>query len=317
MAAVPSRLYVDCDTGLDDALALAFLGACPEVELIATGSVHGNVGSARAALNTRFVLDRSGSSRVPVFTGAARPLVRAPARINARHAPDGLGGLAPPGTTAGVKGVHAAEQLVRLARSCADEGRALSVLATGPFTNLAVALALEPDLASLVERVVVMGGSFEKAAPAQLRLPESNVGADPEAAAAVFAAGLPLTVVPLDVTRSALLPTTVAERIASAGDVGRFCASLAERYAESYGSCSSQPSCPLHDPLAAAIVVASDLAVSEQVNVRVELCGPSRGTTSSEPVAPGEVGSPEGSAMLVREVDVDRFVSLFALRLSR
>ena len=95
MATLPSRLYVDCDTGLDDALALAFLGACPEVELVAAGSVHGNVGAGQAALNTRYVLDRTGPTQVPVFTGASRPLVRAPARISARHAPDGLGGLGP------------------------------------------------------------------------------------------------------------------------------------------------------------------------------------------------------------------------------
>lgn len=355
MSDIPLRLFVDCDTGLDDALALAFLGGSPEVELLAAGSVHGNVGSARAAQNTRMVLARTGSAHVPVFQGAVRPLLPATPRISARHAPDGLGGLSsssvPGGETTGsgrpggAEGLpdahggpgtlraadtasgrtaspHAAEQLVALVRSCAAEGRPISILAIGPLTNLAVALTLEPDLPCMVDRVVVMGGSFDEGGLLQPMLPESNVGADPEAAAAVLGAGLPLTLVPLDVTRTALLPPAVADRIALGGEVGSFCAQLAERYAESYGSCSTSPSCPLHDPLAAAVAVAPDLATFESVDVSVALCGSPRATTSASPVPAGTSeharrGSQVSAVSLVRSVDVGRFVEMFASRVSR
>src|SRR4051812_18985223 len=191
-------LYLDCDTGVDDALALAVLLATPDVEIAGIGTVSGNTSAAQAATNTLNVLALSGrGAAVPVAVGEHHPLAGVfEGGAEVVHGDNGIGGVELPPAPYRPIDARASDLLVELARARPGE---LQVLATGPLTNLARALITEPRLPDLVAGVTAMGGA--------VRVPgnvtghaEANIASDPEAAAAVFGARWPVTLVPLDVT---------------------------------------------------------------------------------------------------------------------
>jgi len=264
------RLVVDCDTGIDDALALLFLAQSPQVEIVAVGSVHGNVTAALAAANTQRVFDLVHRSEIPIAVGAARPLAQELQTSGRVHGDDGLGNTnrLPPSRPP-VDG-SAAEQIVRLARAHPAE---FTLLATGPLTNLALALLLEPELPRLIARVVVMGGAIVVPGNATA-VAEANVWHDPEAADLVLGAGWDLTLVGLDVTMQTILQGDNLERLqTAAGPIPRFAAEILEHYLDYYQRFLGFRGCALHDPLAAAIALDPSLATYEHLPARVELHG--------------------------------------------
>lgn len=270
------RVVVDCDTGVDDALALLYLAAEPGTEIIAAGSVHGNVGAELAAANTLRVLELAGLPDVPVAVGAGRPLAQPLETAESVHGQDGLGGAGFPEPRARPVPGSAAEQLVRLAR---EQPRGFDLLATGPLTNLALALLLEPELPRLIPRVVVMGGAT--AAPGNVTpVAEANIWHDPEAAALVLAAPWQLTLVPLDVTDTVLLGEPELARLErDGGPVAQFCWKILQHYLDFHLDTVGRRICPLHDPLAAMLLTHPHLADYEQATVTVECGGGSRGAT--------------------------------------
>lgn len=241
-------LYLDCDTGIDDAIAIALLlGLRPEVTLAGIGTVSGNTTAANAARNTLGLLELAGVTDIPVavgegsFRGGAEEV----------HGDNGIGGAElPPGGEPDPR--SAVELLTDLAR---DHAGRLHVLATGPCTNLARALRETPELASQVSSVTVMGGAVR--APGNITpVAEANIGDDPVAAAEVLAAPWPITLVPLDVTMRHCW--TEADRRAladSANPLHRALAAMLPLYFESYEPRLGERVVPLHDPLAAAIAV--------------------------------------------------------------
>jgi purine nucleosidase len=151
-----SPFYLDCDTGIDDALALAYLLAAPTAEVVGIGTVSGNVSAAVGARNTLDLLQLAGHAHIPVALGAHHPLAGSfGGGAPWVHGGNGIGEVALEAASAPLAPESAAEMLVRLARSHAGE---LKVLAIGPLTNIAEALRLEPSLPSLVESITVMGG---------------------------------------------------------------------------------------------------------------------------------------------------------------
>jgi purine nucleosidase len=295
-------VVVDCDTGVDDALALLYLIHRPQVDIVAAGCVHGNVPVAAVARNTLQVLALAGRADIPVAIGAARPLAQALHTSEAVHGGDGLGGAAREheGTVAAGS---AAEQLVALARRRPGE---LSLLATGPLTNLALALLLEPRLPHLVRQVVVMGGAF--AVPGNITPhAESNIFHDPEAAALVMEAPWPLTVVGLDVTMATILDGHRLARLASSQSPrAQFSWQALQQYLDVYERRLGRRGCPVHDALAAAILVQPDLAVCDRVPVHVELEGRwTRGATliDARPFPAVEPGRP--AVAVARRVQAD------------
>jgi purine nucleosidase len=274
------RILVDCDTGIDDAIALLYLADLmhrDEVELTAIGSVHGNVSAATGATNTLRVLELAGHDTVPVAVGAARPLAQELHIATDVHGIDGLGAI-PAAVAAGrpVDG-SAAEQLVRLARAHPGE---LTVLALGPLTNLGLALLIEPELPRLVREVVVMGGALDVAGNIS-GAAEANVWHDPEAAELVLAAGWPLVLVPLDASMSTELDADWLTRLAAAdGPIPRFATDVLEYYVDFYSRWLGRRNCVIHDALAAMITVDRTIARYERSAVRVELRGEhTRGAT--------------------------------------
>lgn len=272
-------VYFDCDTGVDDALALAYLLASPEVELVGIGTVSGNVSAGQAAENTLRRLALAGRSDVPVAVGEHDPLV---GRFNGGaphvHGANGLGGVQLPESPVAPVDEHAADMLVRL--SLEHEGR-LEVIAVGPLTNLARALERDPELPARITHLTIMGGAA--LAPGNISpVAEANIGHDAEAAHAVIDASWPITLVPLDATMENVLEDEDRQRMADSGSalvssLGRMLDHYFDFYVAEYGRrCSA-----LHDPLAAVIAVGGVQAeIAPTVPVEIDATdGPGRGQT--------------------------------------
>lgn len=288
----------DGDHGIDDALATLLLAGHRDVTIAAVGTVHGNTGAANAAANAMQVLDVAGLPDVPVAVGARRPLAQ-PVHVSALvHGHDGLGGAAVPSGRA-PSTESAAEQLVRLART--DPGR-YTVLATGPLTNVALALLLEPALPRLARRIVVMGGALD--VPGNITaVAEANVAHDPEAADLVLTSGADVTLVPLDATMATWLTQPDLDRLAAGtGRRARFASAILRHYLGFYSS-YGRAGCPLHDETAAALVVSPDLGRHLELPLRVELRG---ADTRGMVVADRRPGAPAGTPPVRVAVGVDR-----------
>jgi purine nucleosidase len=297
------RIVHDGDHGIDDAVATLFLLLRSDVEVIAIGTVHGNAHAAQAASNALQLIEVAGRSGVPVAVGAARPLVQPADVTGLVHGRDGLGGHAVP-HTAGLVGVSAAEQLVRLARA---EPGALTVVATGPLTNIALALLLEPRLPRLLRRLVVMGGAVEH--PGNITaVAEANIAMDPEAAALVLAAGFPLTLVPLDTTMATWWTADDVARIAAHGaPLTDLLTGVLAHYLDFYARQGGVGGCPLHDPTAAVVAVDPSVVTrTVTVPVGVELApGRTRGMllVDRRPFAVPDPAAPVTDVVLAADRD--------------
>ena len=220
----PTPIILDCDPGHDDAIALLLALASPELELVGVTTVSGNHTLDKTTANALRVLEFVGRSDVPVHAGADRPLVREQFVADYVHGETGMDGpdLPPPSTPAA--DAHAVAFLAEQIR--ARNGR-LTLVPTGPLTNVALLLALEPD--ARPERIVLMGGAVGEGnrTPAA----EFNIWADPEAARRVFESGIDVTMVGLDVTHQALITPAHVEELRRRGRVGTMVAELMDFYA--------------------------------------------------------------------------------------
>lgn len=319
MSDATTPVLVDCDTGIDDAMALLYLLASPQIEVVAITSVFGNNTAARCAHNTLRVLELVGRGDIPVAVGAEGPLVGPLTYLATHvHGTDGLGDAGLSTTTvAQPSSLTAVELLLQTARHHAG---ALRILALGPLTNLAHALEAAPELAGLVADVVIMGGAAD--APGnQTPAAEANIVHDPEAAAAVLGAGWPTTLVPLDVTMTEIVTEAhVAALVAADTPVTRFVASASEFYFDHYGFSSYGRRCsPCHDAVAAAVLVGDVVPTSfPLVDVQVDCTdGPGRGATICDTRGRyrGFVGTPQGRTRVALRTD-GTFPDLMVDRLS-
>ena len=275
----PRPVYFDCDTGIDDALALVYLMASPEIELAGIGSVSGNIDAATGARNTLDLLAMGGRGDVAVAVGANDPLTRTfTGGVPHIHGRNGVGNVELPHTDKRPEAESAADMLVRLAHE--HEGK-LDVVAVGPLTNLALALAQDPSIAGKVRQVVVMGGAA--LVPGNLSpVGEANIWNDPEAAQAVVSAPWQVVLVPLDVTLENVFEE--ADRLAlkaSDSALNRALADILDLYFDFYVAEYGRKLCALHDPLAAAIAV-GQITATRAPNVPVvvdDTDGPGRGQT--------------------------------------
>ncbi|MDA3625857.1 nucleoside hydrolase [Saccharopolyspora sp. WRP15-2] len=275
-------LIVDCDTGIDDALALLYLLADPSVRIGAVTTVFGNTDPETAALNTLRVLELAGRPDIPVAIGAPHNLRGNRHLAPDVHGEDGLGNTHLPVPAVAPIGEPAAELIVRTAR---ENPGAVHLLAVGPLTNLAAALELEPELPRLVKHVTIMGGAMMhpgNVTPAA----EANISNDPEAARIVLRAGWPVTLVPLDATMTEAITEEQRQRLADFGSpVTTFTAAILDLYLDFYAkNAFGERKAACHDPLAAAIAVGDvEPLLAPIVPVDVETGdGPARGTTVAD-----------------------------------
>lgn len=275
----PAPFFLDCDTGIDDALALAYLLATPRAELVGIGTVSGNISAAGGARNTLDLLKLAGHPDIPVAVGAHDPQAGTfHGGAPHVHGDNGIGGVDLEPSDRQPVGGTAAELLVDLARKHAGE---LRVVAIGPLTNIAQALRLEPKLTELVAEVTIMGGAA--LAPGNITpVAEANIANDPEAAAEVLAADWDVTLVPLDVTMTNVLEEGHRqELLATDHPVPRALGEMLGYYFGFYVDIFGRACSAMHDPLAAAIAVRGvELNVAPRVRVQVDTTnGPSRGQT--------------------------------------
>ncbi|MBK4347022.1 nucleoside hydrolase [Lacisediminihabitans changchengi] len=279
-AALP--VYLDCDTGIGDAMAIAYLLASEHAALLGIGTVSGNTSAAGAARNTLDLLALAGRDDIPVAVGEHDFLTRAfhggATRV---HGDNGIGGVVLPESPRHPVAESAPEMLVRLAHENAGQ---LRVIAIGPLTNLAIALRLDPTIADLVADVTIMGGAAM--VPGNVTpVAEANVHNDPDAAAAVLEAAWPVTLVPLDTTMQSLLDTDDRDRLlASTRPVAHAIGEMLDTYFDFYVQVFGRRVSVLHDPLAAAVAL-GDLELDSAPIVHVEIDttnGPGRGQTVSD-----------------------------------
>jgi purine nucleosidase len=209
---VAKKILLDCDPGIDDALAITFAVGSPDLDLVGLTSVAGNVGLDLTTSNAQRVCEFIGATGIPVTPGAAAPLLRDPIDARLVHGESGLGGARLPDPVNRPAGGHAIDYLIDTIKSAPGE---ITLVATGPLTNIALAVHREPRLVNLVSDFVIMGGSASRGnvTPAA----EFNIGADPEAAAIVFRAGWTVTMVGLDVTLQARATPAVRDRLRPLG----------------------------------------------------------------------------------------------------
>ncbi|SRR6266508_1019941 len=318
------RLLIDTDPGIDDALALLLALASPGASVEAITTVGGNVPVDQALHNVFRILDVARPVPVPrVARGAEAPLKRALVTAGHVHGDDGLGNLdrlvEPDGRPRYPAVPHGLEMRdgADLILETADRfGAGLVVVALGPLTNLATALERDPRTLARAGRIVVMGGAV--AAPGNITpAAEFNFYVDPEAAAAVFDAGLALELVPLDVTRQAVLRQSgLAARLSeSPSRIGRFVADFT-LHGFAFAAEQGDGGIALHDPLAVGVALDPSLVGFEPLGVEVECEGGiARGMSVADRRPLGSHRKRRPNCHVALSVDAPRFLKLFLDRL--
>jgi len=306
----PRRVVLDTDPGIDDALAILLALASPEVDLAALSIVHGNCTLAEAVTNALALAELGSRPDLVVAAGCDRPLLRPPVTAHDTHGTSGLGYARLPRGAAQAVEEHAVELLIREIMAAPGE---VTLVAVGPLTNVALALRKEPRLARAVRECIFMGGAF-RAEGNITPLAEFNVYADPHAAQIVLSSGMPLTIMPWDITRDVRLTLADVERLlARGGPIPRFIAEATRYYIEFHQREFGWAGCSINDPAALALTWWPDLAQMRDLYVEVELASE---LTLGKTV--GDFGGRSGRAPNVRLVeyfDATTFVARFLQRM--
>lgn len=317
-------LILDVDTGIDDAFALLLAMAEPSIDLLGVATVAGNVNLKLATRNTRAVLALGGRADLPVWPGCAAPLRGSPADASEVHGHSGVGYAElpePPPQTDPPD--HAVDRILAASHAHAGE---LALVATGPLTNIAVALLRDPTLARRLKRLVLMGGAFRDVGNVTPSA-EFNIWYDPEAAATVFSAfaaegAAPLLAVGLDVTRRTVLTPAHFDALAArcaalprGPAIAAFMADSARFYFDRMTSLGRARQLTMHDPLALGAAVDPTLLTTTRARVDVETTGEfTRGMTVTD--WSGQTGRPN-NADIATEVDAQRFIAGYIAAIER
>ncbi|MCT7355485.1 nucleoside hydrolase [Streptomyces sp. 15-116A] len=313
----PTPVIIDCDTGVDDALALLFAVRHPAIDLRAVTCVAGNTDVDGVVRNTLTVLEQAGAPGIPVARGAERPLIEAPRSARHVHGHDGMGDLglpAPQRTPADVDAV------TLLRREILASPRPVTLVPTAPLTNIALLLRTHPEVTRNIERIVFMGGAAGtgNASP----VAEFNVWHDPEAAAILLTADVPITMYGLDVFTRVVVPGAEVRRLRASAEPGVRLAG--ELLAHRPATPGSRPDDPQEDAGglgdAGAVCAVAEPEGLTTYRLPVEVClapGPTRGMTVVDRRARiGESELHEGTREqplvdVALDVDVERYVKLY------
>ncbi|MBM2576438.1 nucleoside hydrolase [Jannaschia sp. Os4] len=303
-------IIIDTDPGQDDAVAILLALASPELDVLGITTVAGNVPLATTTRNALTTVELAGVP-CPVRAGCDRPMARPLRTAEHVHGETGLDGYdLPAPTTAPAEG-HAVDWMIETLRAAPAP---VTICPLGPLTNVGTLLDRAPDVAARIARIVLMGGAYFEVGnitPAA----EFNIYVDPEAAEIVFRSGIPLTVVPLDVTHEVLTTTARTDAIEAAGRVGPAVAGwlrFFDRFdREKYGSEGG----PLHDPCTIAWLLRPDLFTGREINVEIETRSDlTRGMTVADW---WRVTDRAPNALFLGDVDADGVFALLTERLAR
>ncbi|MGP3697042.1 nucleoside hydrolase [Rhodobacter sp. NSM] len=307
------RIIIDTDPGQDDAVAILLALASPELEVLGITAVAGNVPLALTQRNARIICEIAQRTDVPVFAGCDAPLVRKLVTAEHVHGKTGLDGPVLADPTMPLQDRHAVDWLIETLR--AEPSGSITLCPLGPLTNIATALQRAPDIAPRIREIVLMGGAYFEVGNITPSA-EFNIYVDPEAAQIVFGSGVPLVVMPLDVTHKALTNAVRVERFRAMGThAGRMVAEWTDFFErfdrEKYGS----EGAPLHDPCVIAWLLNPDLFLGRHINVEIETEG--RFTTGMTVADWWRVSDRAPNALFMRDLDAEGFFALLTERIAR
>jgi purine nucleosidase len=311
---MPTRIILDTDPGADDALAILLMLASPEIKLEALTTVQGNVNLEKTTRNALALLEFLNASHIPVAKGCSTPLIKPPHGEQGEevHGKSGLGQAVLPEPKSKVIETHAVDYLIE--RFLAEPGE-LTLFAIGPLTNVALAIRKEPKFAQAVKELVIMGGAVRSGGNIT-PLAEFNIHEDPHAAHIVFNSGIPITLIPLDVTYQCLLTSTDLERLNRIDSpIAKFVRDVTADYMEFYLKYEGFNGCALHDPLTVAAIIAPELLSIENHYVNVDISGGvSTGKTYADFM---KVTKKPANIKIALNVKGREFVELFIKRMER
>ncbi|HHB81620.1 MAG TPA: nucleoside hydrolase [Aliiroseovarius sp.] len=307
------KIIIDTDPGQDDAVAILLALASPEIEVLGITAVAGNVPLALTQKNARIVCELAGRPDIKVFAGCDAPLAHTLVTAEHVHGKTGLDGPDLPDPTMQLEDGHAVDFIIKTLRE--EPSGSVTLCPLGPLTNIATAFTRAPDIIERVQEIVLMGGAYFEVGnitPAA----EFNIYVDPEAADIVFKSGVPLVVMPLDVTHKALVTKARNDAFRALGTpVGLAVAAMTDFFErfdkEKYGSDGA----PLHDPCVTAYLVAPELFSGRHINVEIETSSAlTRGMTVADWWG---VTDRTANASFMGNLDADGFFALLCERLGR
>jgi purine nucleosidase len=309
---VTRPIIIDTDPGQDDAIALLLALASPdELDVLGITTVAGNVPLELTTRNALMMVELAGRPEVPVYAGCDRPMVRPLVTAEYVHGKTGIDGADTPDPTTSPAEGHAVDFIIEKVRATPG----LTVCTLGPLTNLAAALVQSPDIAGLIDQVVLMGGGFFEGGNTTPTA-EFNIYVDPQAADIVFRSGIPLVMMPLDVTHQALTSDARVDAFKDLGNAsGRATAGMLEFYErydmERYGTAGA----PLHDPTVIAYLLNPDLFGGRRCAVEIETG--SELTMGMTVVDWWNLTGQEPNCLVVNEIDDEGFFVLLTGRIGR
>lgn len=308
------KIILDCDPGHDDAVAILLALGSPEIDLVGVTTVGGNQSLDKVTYNARAVLEMAHATDVPVYAGCDRPLIR-PLEVAASiHGETGLDGVELPEPTRPLEDMHAVNFIIKTIME--SEPNAITLVPTGPLTNIALACRLEPRIVERVKEVVLMGGGCHVGN--WTAVAEFNVKVDPEAAHIVFNEPWQVTMVGLDLTHQALCTPQVQKRIEAMGTpIAQFVSGLMDFFRKSYQDNEDFVDPPVHDPCAVAYLIDPTVMQTRRCPVDVEIQGElTLGMTVADLRGP-EPSADECHTQVATKLDFEKFWDLVIDALER
>ena len=311
---MPRRIIIDTDPGIDDAVAILLALATPEeLEVLGIVAVAGNLPLVQTERNARRVCELAGRGAVPVYAGCERPILRPLATAEHIHRETARDRLLLPEPTIALQAQHGVDFFVETLR--AAEAGTITVCALGPLTNIAMALVKAPEITGRIGELVVMGGACFKLGNVTPTA-EFNIHVDPHAAAAVFESGIPITMLPLDVTHQLLTTGPRLDALRALGNrCGQAVAALLASFERNRRAKFGTRATALHDPSVIAYLLSPSLFQGREVNVAVET--QSSLTMGMTVVDWWGVTGRKPNVRMMNTVDADGFFDLLTEKLAR
>lgn len=298
------NIILDCDPGHDDAVALLLAVGNPNINLIGVTTVGGNQSLDKVTYNARAVLEKAHATDIPVYAGCDRPIVRKQEVAASIHGESGLDGVELPEPSRPLESKHAVNYIIDTIM--ASEPGTITLVPTGPLTNIAMAARLEPRIVERVKEVVLMGGGYHVGNWSAVA--EFNIKVDPEAANIVFNESWPITMVGLDLTHQALCTPAVQKRIEGVGtDLAKFVSGLMDFFRKTYQDNQDFVDPPVHDPCTVAYLIDPSVMTTRRCPVDVEIHGElTLGMTVADLRGP-EPSAEECHTQVAVKLDFDKF----------
>lgn len=262
------KIILDCDPGHDDAVAILLALGNPEIDLIGVTTVGGNQSLDKVTYNARAVLEKAHATHIPVYAGCDRPILRSQEVAASIHGESGLDGVELPVPTHPLEDMHAVNYIIKTIME--SDPQTITLVPTGPLTNIALACRLEPRIVERVKEVVLMGGGYHRGNWSAVA--EFNIKVDPEAAHIVFNEPWPLTMVGLDLTHQALCTPAVQKRIEEIDTpLAHFVSGLMDSFRKAYQDNQDFQDPPVHDPCTIAYLIDSAVVQTRRCPLDVEI----------------------------------------------